>query len=209
AALAVARRVARERGAHLVPVAGEAGPAPLRAKGSFQRLNFALARGVADAYLEAVAGDRSAPAPLRAAAVGRGGVGGASHRQAVAQAAACTQIPGRLQVLDQEPLTVLHGAHNPDAVAALVASLPEVLHGEPLGVVLGVLEDKDAAGMLRVLLRVCERAWFTAPPSPRALSPAALQSLARQLSFHAVACEPKPGRGLTPAPRPACRPGGA
>jgi dihydrofolate synthase/folylpolyglutamate synthase len=208
-ALAVARRVARERGARVVPVAGEAGPGRLRAKGSFQRLNFALARGVAEAYLEAVAGDRSAPGQLRAAAVGRGRVGGASHEQAVAQAAACTQIPGRLQVLDEQPLTVLDGAHNPDAVAALVASLPEVLHGEPLGVVLGVLEDKDAAGMLRVLLGVCERAWFTAPPSPRALSPAALQSLARQLSFGAAGCEPRPRRALTAARRWASERGGA
>src|SRR6202035_2010265 len=61
---------------------------------------------------------------------------------------------------------------------------------------LGVLEDKDAASMLAALLPVCERAWFTAPPSSRALSPAALQSLARQLGFDAVVCEPQPGRAV-------------
>ena len=66
---------------------------------------------------------------------------------------------------------------------------------------MGVLEDKDAAGMLAALLPACERAWFTAPPSPRALSPAALQSLARQLSFEAVACEPQPRRALEQARR--------
>ena len=47
--------------------------------------------------------------------------------------------------------------------------------------------------MLAALLALCERAWFTAPPSSRALSPAALQSLARQLGFEAVVCEPQPG----------------
>jgi folylpolyglutamate synthase/dihydropteroate synthase len=67
--------------------------------------------------------------------------------------------------------------------------------------VLGVLEDKDAASMLRTLLGVCERAWFTAPPSSRALSPAALQSLARQLGFDAVVCEPQPWRALAEAQR--------
>ena len=61
---------------------------------------------------------------------------------------------------------------------------------------LGVLDDKDAAGMLGRCWRVSERAWFTAPPSERALSPAALQSLARQLGFERVACEPTPARAL-------------
>ena len=75
---------------------------------------------------------------------------------------------------------------------ALVRSLPELLEGRRLGIVLGVLEDKDAASMLHTLLGLCECAWFTAPPSPRALSPAALQSLARQQGFESVVCEPQP-----------------
>ncbi len=98
-------------------------------------------------------------------------------------------MPGRLQVVGEDPLTVLDGAHNPDATRALVQALPEVSDARPprpLGLVLGVLEDKDAASMLAALLPVCERAWFTAPPGSRALSPAALQSLARQLGFHAA-----------------------
>jgi folylpolyglutamate synthase/dihydropteroate synthase len=53
--------------------------------------------------------------------------------------------------------------------------------------------------MLAPLLGLCERAWFTAPPSERALSPAALQSLARQLGFERVACEPLPARALAEA----------
>ena len=43
--------------------------------------------------------------------------------------------------------------------------------------------------MLRELLALCERAWFTIPPSSRALPPAALQSLSRQLGFDAVLCD--------------------
>jgi folylpolyglutamate synthase/dihydropteroate synthase len=61
---------------------------------------------------------------------------------------------------------------------------------------MGVLEDKDAASMLATLLPLSTRAWFTAPPSSRALSPAALQSLARQLGFEAAECEPNPRRAL-------------
>jgi dihydrofolate synthase/folylpolyglutamate synthase len=180
-ALSVAGRIARERAAQIVSVPAEPSVPPLLARGSFQRRNFALASAAADAYLHAAGTQLS--------------------QQAVVEAAASTEVPGRLQVVDRDPPTVLDGAHNPEAVAALSASLPEVLAGGGLALVLGVLEDKDAARMLQTLLPVCERAWFTAPPSPRALSPAALQSLARQLGFEAVACEPKPGRALAQAQR--------
>ncbi len=101
-----------------------------------------------------------------------------------------------MQVVADDPLTVLDGAHNPDAARALVESLPALLEGRRLVLVMGVLEDKDAASMLAALLPLCARAWFTAPPSSRALSPAALQSLARQQGFEQTACEPHPRRAL-------------
>jgi dihydrofolate synthase/folylpolyglutamate synthase len=192
--LAVAERVAAEQDARILRARAEpsgtvgpsetTGPAEtiaLLAKGSFQQRNFALARAAAEAYL------RSLEIEPRA--------------DAVRDAAAATEIPGRLQVVGENPLTVLDGAHNPDAVWALVESLPELLGPRPVALVLGVLEDKDAASMLSVLLGVCERAWFTAPPSSRALSPAALQSLARQLGFDAVDCEPQPWQALVQARR--------
>ncbi len=123
------------------------------------------------------------------------------REDAVREAAAATVVQGRLQAIEENPLTVLDGAHNPDATYALVQALPDVFGDRPVGLVLGVLDDKDAASMLAALLPMCERAWFTAPPSSRALSPAALQSLARQLGFDAVVCEPQPGRALAAARR--------
>ncbi len=108
------------------------------ARGSFQRENFALARLAA----------RVLPAAMQ---------GSLLSEQAVQDAAISTLVPGRMQVLGDDPLTVVDGAHNPAAVTALVESLPELLDGRPLALVLGVLEDKDAAGMLRALLPLCER----------------------------------------------------
>jgi dihydrofolate synthase/folylpolyglutamate synthase len=189
AALAVAERVARERGARIIRAGEEPAATRLLARGTFQRRNFALARAAAEAYLR--------------------GAGLALSEDAVVEAAAAIAVPGRLQVVDEDPPTILDCAHNPDAVAALVESLPEVLAGMPLALVLGVLEDKDAAGMLGTLLPRCERAWFTAPPSSRALSPATLQSLARQLGFDASDTEPRPARALEQARRWALRRGGA
>jgi dihydrofolate synthase/folylpolyglutamate synthase len=186
--LAVAERVAREREARIVRVDEASRTVTLAARGPFQRRNFALARAAADAHLR--------------------GAGIELDERAVRAAAAATEVPGRLQMVDGRPLTVFDGAHNPAAVGELVRSLPEVLGGRRVGLVMGVLEDKDAASMLAALIqpsgsgaRVCERAWFTAPPSPRALSPAALQSLARQLGFDAVECEPQPERALAQARR--------
>jgi dihydrofolate synthase/folylpolyglutamate synthase len=191
-ALAVAERVAGEREARIIRPRGASSTTELLARGSFQRRNFALARAAAGAYLQT----RGIPLSERA----------------VAQAAAATEVRGRLQLLDDDPPTVLDGAHNPDAVAALVESLPEVLDTSPpapLALVLGVLDDKDAAGMLAALMPLVARAWFTAPPSSRALSPAALQSLARQLGFEASASEPKPALALAQARRWAAERGGA
>jgi dihydrofolate synthase / folylpolyglutamate synthase len=195
-ALAVAERVSHERGARIVwagpepagarpagaataPPADRGAPVSelqLGAPGAFQRANFALARAAAQSWLQ------------------RAGL--ALDEDAIRAAAADVEVPGRMQVISRDPLTVLDGAHNPDAIAALVQSLPEVVADRRLGLVMGVLEDKDAAGMLAGLLPLCERAWFTAPASPRALSPAALQSLARQLDFDAAVCQPEPARAL-------------
>ncbi len=179
AALSVARRLAAERGARIT------GPAPLppnvalRARGAFQRENFQLAAAAASAQLLAR--------------------GIAPDEQAFAAAARETEIPGRLQTVGEQPLTVLDSAHNPHAVLALAAALPELFGEQPFALVLGVLEDKDAASMLRTLLPLAARVWFTAPPSPRALSPAALQSQARQLGYPETVCEPRPGRALEQA----------
>ena len=63
--------------------------------------------------------------------------------------------------------------------------------------------------MLEPLLAAAERAWFTAPASSRALSPAALQSLARQLGFERVACAPRPAHALEQAQSWARERGGA
>ena len=155
---AVARRVAIERRARLVRAPDDAG-VELQAPGRFQRRNFALAAAAVEAYL-----------------------GRPLDRRAVARAAAETTIRGRLEVVADRPLTVHDGAHNPSGARALAEALPEVV-GErrPRIVVASVLEDKDAAGMLRALLLEADRMVFTRCANPRALSPATLETLAAQL----------------------------
>jgi dihydrofolate synthase / folylpolyglutamate synthase len=150
----VASRVAEERHARRIEVRGEA---DVELRGSFQRRNFALARAAAEAFL------------------------GELDDDAVRRAAAEVEIPGRLQQVAADPLTLYDGAHNPEGARALADALPEVLEGRPLTGVFAVLDDKDAAGMLSALLPLCEHAVFTRCANPRSLPPGTLDTLAAKL----------------------------
>src|SRR5687767_10291295 len=89
----------------------------------------------------------------------------------IAEVATRVRVPGRLQVVGEDPLTILDGAHNPSGMAALAAALPDVVGDRGLIAVVSVLDDKDAAGMLRALVGKCRAMVFTASRNPRALPP--------------------------------------
>ncbi len=145
--------------------------------GAFQRANFALAEAAAEAFL----GRPPDPAAVRAAA-------------------AETAIPGRLEVVADRPLTVLDGAHNPDGVRALVAALDEIRGDRaPLVLVASVLDDKDAAGMLAVLLDGVDRAVFTRCSIPRSLPPGSLAALCGDLGGPPAEVVDEPERALARA----------
>ncbi len=154
----VAQRIAAERNATIVRAQAEEASFPLRARGAFQRANFALAEAAAEAFL-----------------------GRVLDRGALCRAAAELEVPGRLQLMGERPLTLYDGAHNPAGARALAESLPELLAGRPLTLVLSVLEDKDAAAMLAELVPLAERLVLTRCANPRALSPATLESLVAKL----------------------------
>ena len=154
---AVAEEVAAERHARLVTAAPT--DLPLRAAGGFQHVNFGLAAAAAEAFL------------------GRGLDDGA-----LKEAASQTLVPGRLEPVGERPLTLFDGAHNPSGAHALADSLADVLGSRrPRVAVIGVLEDKDAAGMLESLLPHLDHVVFTRPANPRSLSPATLVTLAEKL----------------------------
>ncbi|MXR51523.1 dihydropteroate synthase [Halovenus sp. WSH3] len=54
--------------------------------------------------------------------------------------------PGRFEVMDQEPLTVLDGAHNPNGCECVAETLGEFEY-ENLHLVVGVMADKDHRGI--------------------------------------------------------------
>ena len=175
AVVEIARDTASER--HATLITAEPTDIPLRAAGGFQHMNFGLAAAAAEAFLKRALED-----------------------EALKRAAADTVVPGRLEPVGERPLTLFDGAHNPSGANALAASLPDVL-GEhrPRVAVIGVLEDKDAAGMLEALLPHFDLVVFTRPANPRALSPATLVTLAEKLGGPPAETVPDPRAALARA----------
>ena len=152
----VVSRIVGERHAQLLR-APPPGPLALRARGEFQRSNFALARAAAGAFR------------------------GALDERAVARAAAEIDVPGRLEVVGEEPPVVLDGAHNPAAALALAQSLAATVAGRAVTAVIAVLDDKDAEQMLSALLPLCDRVVYASVDHPRSLPPAALAAIGARL----------------------------
>jgi dihydrofolate synthase/folylpolyglutamate synthase len=156
----VADRVAAERGARLLVLGRDfdlRDDVQLRPRGAFQHENFAVAVAAAEAY----AGELDA-AGVRAAAES-------------------VTTPGRIEVVAEGPLTIFDGAHNPAGIAALGAALDSLVGDRSLVVVLSILDDKDAAGMLAALAPRVTHAVFTRSSNRSALPPAVLESLWRQV----------------------------
>jgi len=85
--------------------------------------------------------------------------------------------PGRLQLVGIDPTVIVDAAHNPHGAASLARALRESFDFEEWGVVLGILGDKDAAGIIAQLAPVAAHVFATVPDSDRAGSPDDLADL--------------------------------
>lgn len=129
--------------------------------GAFQADNVALALAAVEAFFDA---------PL--------------DPDLVAEALATLRSPGRLEVVGQQPLVLLDGAHNVAGAEALVAALDEEFRPGPRTLLVGLLREKDPRLMLEALgAPAAERLVACPPPSLRALDPAALAAAALDLGM--------------------------
>lgn len=100
----------------------------------------------------------------------------------LAQGLAATRLPGRFQRIAGEVELVLDVAHNAQAVDTFVATLLTLPAVPATHVVLGMLNTKDHASVMRSLNRVVDH-WHLATISARhGASSAALEQIARKLS---------------------------
>ncbi|WP_104087604.1 folylpolyglutamate synthase/dihydrofolate synthase family protein [Arthrobacter sp. GMC3] len=95
--------------------------------------------------------------------------------------------PGRLEVLRTSPTIVVDAAHNPAGIAVSAVALQESFSFSKLVVVLGVLADKDAEGILRSLKEAygdeAAEICLTQSNSPRAIPAAELAEIALELGW--------------------------
>ncbi|MFC6171123.1 bifunctional folylpolyglutamate synthase/dihydrofolate synthase [Loigolactobacillus jiayinensis] len=98
------------------------------------------------------------------------------------------KLPGRLQVIGQQPTVLLDGAHNPDGSQALVDTLQRLTPVRPVTLVIGMLRDKNYQRMLQLLLPLATQVIVTTPNNPTRELPAtelatACQAIAPQLAL--------------------------
>ncbi|MEV7758430.1 folylpolyglutamate synthase/dihydrofolate synthase family protein [Microbacterium sp. NPDC089180] len=141
-------------------------------------------RGVAgsyrEVYLPLYGAHQGANAALAVAAV-ESLIGGGEqplNADVVADGLGNATSPGRLQLLGTAPTVFVDAAHNPHGARALVAALRESFDIDEWGAVVGILEGKDAAGIMTTLAPAVARVFATAPDSDRATDPDAIADVA-------------------------------
>ncbi len=105
-----------------------------------------------------------------AALAARGAEALGAPPMAIAAGLGAAWLPGRFETVAQDPRVLVDGAHTPGSAAALAAALGQLDVRGPVALVLGVLQDKDAAGIGRALAPRVQALWATTPNHPRALA---------------------------------------
>ncbi len=88
----------------------------------------------------------------------------------LAEGLATASSPGRLQVVGVEPTVIVDAAHNPHGATSLTAALATYFTFDEIAVVIGVLQEKDAAGIVEALLPAAARFVVTQSQSDRAVN---------------------------------------
>ena len=112
-------------------------------------------------------------------------------------------LPGRVERISEEPVEIWDGAHNLAGVGWLLARLP----ARRYVLVVSILADKDADGMLAALSALGDRVVVTASTNERALAPEVLAAHAQRF-FADVDVVAEPGEAVLAA-RDAAGPAGA
>lgn len=97
--------------------------------------------------------------------------------------------PGRFDVIQQEPLFIVDGGHNPQCVEALVKNIEDYLTDKKVIVLTGVLADKDYADMYKPVMPLVQEFVCITPPNPRKLDARLLAQYLAEVGAQATPCE--------------------
>jgi dihydrofolate synthase/folylpolyglutamate synthase len=85
-----------------------------------------------------------------------------------------TRWPGRLEVIDRNPIVLVDGAHNPAGLERSLAAVQKLAKDRSLVIVFGAMKDKDLSAMLELLRSVTAPVIFSRIDWHRAAPPAVL-----------------------------------
>ena len=100
---------------------------------------------------------------------------------AIEEALANVVFPGRFEVLHQEPVILIDGAHNPGGIAAFVENIGAYFPGQKMNLYFGMLEDKDIETALSLLMPLTEAVHTLTPESDRAMPAEKMATHIREL----------------------------
>jgi len=185
----VLRRVAEEKNATISFEGEEFGLAEQKLAVGGQLLTIrGLAGDYVEEYLPLYGAHQGHNAALAVAAV-ESLIGAGSQRisdEIMTDGLQGATSPGRLQLLGIAPTVVVDAAHNPHGAAALAQSLDDSFDFDEWGLVLGVLADKDAAGIVATLAPAAAHVFATAPESNRANDADAIADLVESAGYRAT-----------------------
>ncbi|WP_223628017.1 folylpolyglutamate synthase/dihydrofolate synthase family protein [Microbacterium sp. EST19A] len=185
----VLRRVAAERNATIAFEGEEFGLTDQKLAVGGQLLTIrGLAGEYVEEYLPLYGAHQGHNAALAVAAV-ESLIGGGSQPiagEVITDGLQGATSPGRLQLLGIAPTVVVDAAHNPHGAKALVQALDDSFDFDEWGVVLGILSDKDAAGIIAQLAPAAAHVFATAPDSDRASDADTIADLVEQTGHRAT-----------------------
>jgi dihydrofolate synthase / folylpolyglutamate synthase len=168
--------LAREAGKRKSPLKVVRAPDPVEATLEATRFRFAYA-GAVQAFESRLLGEHQAENACFALAALEAQKAVAVPVEAAARGVAAAEWPGRLEVVDRDPLTLLDGAHNAPAFEALTGFLAKHAPNGDAAACVAILREKAASKMLRILSPYVKRLVLTEAPNDRTLSARELESL--------------------------------
>lgn len=98
---------------------------------------------------------------------------------------------GRGQVVGCDPIVILDGAHNPAAARNLARLLKGLAEGRRLGLIIGLLSDKDVEEFIRPFSGWLDHCWIVEIDNPRAMSAADMGNAIDKYARHTRVCRLK------------------
>ena len=106
---------------------------------------------------------------------------------AIRQGLATVVWHARFEIIHQAPLMIADGGHNPEGVDSAIDSVKQYFT-DPVGVVTGVMADKDYEYMADRMAEVASTAFCLTPDNPRALPAEEYAKVFARRGVGAVAC---------------------